>query len=520
MSDSTVAEVAAQRLQAAIDARVRAEIAEAVAIAEYATAHEWHGDDPIDVVGTRPVRVGADGTPLLGEFVALELAVLKRISPTTATWLIRDILNLRDRHPQLWQQVQHGDLPVYRACQLVQEVARWGLDADQARQLDSLLAPKVGRLGWPRLLRLCRGLMCQIAPQRAIDTARGARADRYVRKAPAEDPAVSYLTARVDTADAIFFDAMIDRIADLLSRQGDQDTKEIRRAKSLGILATPTRAHLLLTQAASGHVDDQLGDEQPMDEEWVKTADPQWHASGPSGRETRGGAPAGVETPNPIDSGSPGGILPDKDRSPGIGFAVDDLRQGTSGPDISPTDPRLLPEARLYVHVAAESLHHGEGTARIEDIGPLALASLTDLLGHCRIRLTPVIQPYAHAAVDAYEIPDTMRQQVILRDTHEVFPYSSRTARHSDLDHTTPWTPTGPPDQTRPGNLGPLWRRPHRAKTHGHWHLTQPRPGIFWWTTPGDLHYRVGPDGTHPVTPTPTTSHTELYFTDLDLRAD
>lgn len=229
MSDSTVAEVAAQRLQAAIDARVRAEIAEAVAIAEYATAHEWHGDDPIDVVGTRPVRVGADGTPLLGEFVALELAVLKRISPTTATWLIRDILNLRDRHPQLWQQVQHGDLPVYRACQLVQEVARWGLDADQARQLDSLLAPKVGRLGWPRLLRLCRGLMCQIAPQRAIDTARGARADRYVRKAPAEDPAVSYLTARVDTADAIFFDAMIDRIADLLSRQGDQDTKEIRR---------------------------------------------------------------------------------------------------------------------------------------------------------------------------------------------------------------------------------------------------------------------------------------------------
>jgi hypothetical protein len=46
--------------------------------------------------------------------------------------------------------------------------------------------------------------------------------------------------------------------------------------------------------------------------------------------------------------------------------------------------------------------------------------------------------------------------------------------------------------QTRSTNLGPLWRRIHRAKTHGRWRLAQPRSGVFWWTTPsGDQHRRA-----------------------------
>ncbi len=58
-----------------------------------------------------------------------------------------------------------------------------------------------------------------------------------------------------------------------------------------------------------------------------------------------------------------------------------------------------------------------------------------------------------------------------------------------------PYRPGGK-GQTRASNLGPLSRRPHRAKTHAGWHLQQPTPGIFWWTTPNGQHYRVGPNGT------------------------
>ena len=119
---------------------------------------------------------------------------------------------------------------------------------------------------------------------------------------------------------------------------------------------------------------------------------------------------------------------------------------------------------------------------------------LTHLLGHARVRVTPVIRPYADIASDSYEIPAPIRRQVLLRDTREVFPYSSRPARMADLDHTIPFR-AGVPAQTRASNLGPLSRKPHRAKTHAGWQLEQPAPGIFWWTTPAGDRYRVSPNG-------------------------
>jgi hypothetical protein len=160
---------------------------------------------------------------------------------------------------------------------------------------------------------------------------------------------------------------------------------------------------------------------------------------------------------------------------------------------------RHAPTAQVYVHLNPDTLEDG-GPARIEKIGPVLVDELSHVVGHHRIKLTPVV--YVHdtpeRAVDAYEIPQPMRESVLGRDRHEVFPWSSREARGCDLDHTIPYVP-GELGQTRPSNLGPLTRRPHRGKTHGGWKLEQPRPGIFWWHSPGQA-YRVGPDGTRNLT--------------------
>ena len=423
MSEGTAGAVA--RFRAAVDARTRAEVEEAVAIAELAAAHEWTAAATFDVIGTRPVRIGADGTALVDEFLPLEVAVVKGISVASATWLIRDIVNLKARHPLLWIQATAGLIPMFRAFQLAAEVARFDLSLDQARELDEQLAPKVPIMAWRRILHLARGLITDLAPDKVAALQQQARTARFVRKLPTDDPMVAYLSARVDTADAIFFDAMIDRIADILGTGGDTDTKDIRRAKAVGILATPARAQLMLTEARA----------------WAEP---------------------------------------------------DDAHR----PTITSTDPRLLPEACIYVHVAEETLLHGSGTARVEGIGPLAATMLGYLLGHTRVRATPVIRPYADIATDAYEIPDPIRRQVLLRDSYEIFPYSSRTARTADLDHTIPYR-AGAKRQTRAANLGPLTRKPHRAKTHANWQLEQPTPGIFWWTTPTGDQYRVTPNGTN-----------------------
>ena len=54
---------AADRLRLAVEARNQADIDEAVAIADLAAEHDWDENAEFDVVGQRPIRIGADGTP-------------------------------------------------------------------------------------------------------------------------------------------------------------------------------------------------------------------------------------------------------------------------------------------------------------------------------------------------------------------------------------------------------------------------------------------------------------------------
>lgn len=153
---------------------------------------------------------------------------------------------------------------------------------------------------------------------------------------------------------------------------------------------------------------------------------------------------------------------------------------------------RHSPEATLVIHLSAEALAEGHGIARGEnDLGPLLLSQLRDLLHHHRIRLQPVIDLAGDPHVDAYEIPDRIADQVRWRDPTEVFPYGSRQARGADLDHTIPYRAGGPPGQTRPSGLGPLGRYTHRAKTHGRWDRRQPCPDTNEWVSPLGYCYRV-----------------------------
>ncbi len=202
--------------------------------------------DELDVTNERAVRVGSDGAALVGEFLPLEIAAIKAMSVSAATWLVRDVINLRDRHPMLWASVLQGHVPAYRAFQLTQLAARYHLSRAQAHDLDQRLASKYGRIGWARLMRLARGLIAIIAANNVQAAAETARAGRYVRTAVTEQPVVSELWARLDTADAQQLETTIATLAKTLAKQGDTDELDVRRAKALGILATPGRAAALL----------------------------------------------------------------------------------------------------------------------------------------------------------------------------------------------------------------------------------------------------------------------------------
>jgi hypothetical protein len=158
------------------------------------------------------------------------------------------------------------------------------------------------------------------------------------------------------------------------------------------------------------------------------------------------------------------------------------------------------PKVQLYVHCHVGQLEDPDELAHVEGLGPVFLDQVADLVGHSQVRVTPAIHlGYGDTVVDAYEVPDRIREHVVVRSRFEVFPYSSRPARVCDLDHTREFR-SGVSGQTRPSNLGPLGRGVHRAKTHAGWGLEQPEPGVFDWTSPAGQRCRVGPGGAQPLT--------------------
>ena len=407
------------RLRHSIELRREADINEVRAIAELAAEHSWTTTDEFDIVGERAIRLGADGTRLVGEFLPMEVAAIKGISVNAATGLIRDVLNLEARHPVLWDAVRAGHVAPFRAFQLARLATDYQLSQEQAIEVDSKLAGKFGRIGWPRLMRLAHGLIAIFAGDTHEQRTREAREARFMRSAPDKNhPIVTELWARLDTADAEQLEATVAALAKILAGQGDTDSLDVRRSKALGILATPAYAANLLA--------------------------------------------GGDGTPANPDSTA--------------------VRK-----------PR--PRAIVNLNLAEETITGSTGVARSDTLGPITKNQLAELFGTYHITINPIIRVDGDEAVDAYEIPDRIRKAVNLRDVCEVFPYSSRNARHLDLDHTIPYV-DGATGQTRPGNLGPLSRNVHRAKTAGRWKLRQPRPGVFWWKSPDGQQYRVTPEGT------------------------
>ncbi len=102
------------------------------------------------------------------------------------------------------------------------------------------------------------------------------------------------------------------------------------------------------------------------------------------------------------------------------------------------------------------------------------------------ITIKPVIDLNTDLATDSYEPTGRLREQVLLRDRHCVFPRCTR--RRVDLDHIVPFDAGGP---TATSNLAALCRRHHRAKTFGGWRYTATRPGAYAWTSPAGLTYLV-----------------------------
>jgi len=106
---------------------------------------------------------------------------------------------------------------------------------------------------------------------------------------------------------------------------------------------------------------------------------------------------------------------------------------------------------------------------------------------------------FVEAAVDQHDPPAAMREAVVVRDGHCVFPWCRVDARSCDIDHITAYLPVdqgGPPGQTTPSKLACLCRRHHNAKTSRRWRYVRNRDGTYTWHGPHRRSYLVSAEGT------------------------
>ena len=294
---------------------------------------------------------------------------------------------------------------------------------------DRLIAATPRRIGQVKAAQLVQEARLYFDPDRAIADEEEALTKRGVWLRHGGAPATTDVTMTLDTPDALLFDQTVTRIAGDLKELGDTEELEVRRARAVGILADPQHAL--------------------------------------------------------------------------------DLLSGRDAAQHPATEAQEAVPSNLYVHLTpadltddlAADLDESTGAATIEKLGAVTTQLLTDWLTRfaaagTKITLRPVLDLNSDAAVDQHDPPDAMRETVVLRDAHCVFPGCGRDSRSCDLDHITEYLPMedgGPPGQTRPGNLAPLCRTHHRAKTHTAWHYKRLDDGSYEWTAPTGHQYRVTP---------------------------
>lgn len=210
-------------------------------------------------------------------------------------------------------------------------------------------------------------------------------------------------------------------------------------------------------------------------------------------------AAAGDTDPLEVRKAKALGVIADRQAQADLLGLIQD-RTDQSSPATTGRSPHATRTA-LYLHgsitdVLGLGLVESSPPGEVEKLGPATLEKIREWVGHSNVSIHPVIDLASTDAVDAHDPPARMREQVILRDRHCVFPWCNRDARSCDLDHIEPYVEDGPPGQTRPENLAPLCRRHHRCKTSGRWRYRRHPDGSYLWLAPHGRAYVVTPRGT------------------------
>ncbi len=185
----------------------------------------------------RALRTAGEGSPYVSEFSIMEFAAVLGMSTDGGRAYLCGVAELRYRLPHLWEQVEAGVLPVWRALEIAKDT--WTLPEAGAVFVDRHLADAAVSCSWAQIARLVAEATARFDPERAEEQ-RKRRAD-YRRfdidlKGVGVDGIV-HVDATLDLADALDLEAAISSVATQLTDLGCEEPWEVRRSMAAGEIA-------------------------------------------------------------------------------------------------------------------------------------------------------------------------------------------------------------------------------------------------------------------------------------------
>jgi hypothetical protein len=408
-----------------------------------------HADDPTQgpdgararLWGDVLVQVGGEGTPRVQDFCLGEIAIARGTGVGATRNALADRLDLEYRLPSTWAVVRGGAAEVWVARRVAKLTRH--LPAAAVHIVDRAVARIIATEAAGRVLEVAEAKIVEADPDLHESQVQAARARRFVSSGRTDEFGLRTVIARVTSGDAVWVEATVERVAEILEPRHPEANPDELRAIAFGWLARPAELLALL----------------------LEHRDPQEELDLDAAHESRA-------TAFPAD-------------------LLDALRSA----DLTP----LAPRAVLYAHLHQAALEGVPAVARLEGLGPATMTQLREMLAGCRVTVKPVLDLSDRVRATAYEHPETLKERVHLITGGDYWPYATSTSRRVDYDHPIPYDDTGPPGQTGTHNSGPLGRRHHRWKTHAGYRARQCGAGRYAWLTPHGLGFIVDHRGTRPI---------------------
>ena len=192
------------------------------------------------------MQLGGEGTPGVRDFSLGEIALARGTGVTATSNATADTLDLIYRLPETWKLCLAGEAELSIARR-VAKLSRH-LPADRVKVVDRAVARVITSESGGRVLAVAEAKIIEADPALHEQRVEAERRRRYVSSSRTDEHGLRTIIARVEAGDAVWVEAIVARVAEILAPRHPDATADEVRSIAFGWLARPAELLVLLLE--------------------------------------------------------------------------------------------------------------------------------------------------------------------------------------------------------------------------------------------------------------------------------